>query len=387
MGRALRIGLYSPYFGSTLGGGERYLAVTAEAIRDGFPGHSIEIAGPVPADRRRYEEVLGVDLSDVQLVSTNRRVTPVHRLLNRIQPLRPLRNLVVSGQAGRFTERYDLLLAMVFRIPVVNRARRGVVLCQFPNRDPSPAELDGYQLVICQSDYVRSWVGKFWERDAWVIHPPVEVPVEEPDWRIKGNLILSVGRFFVSGHAKRQDLMVESFRRLCDSGLTGWQLHVAGSVHREGPHAGYFEKVAERAKGYPIYLHPDVHAGELRQLYSRASIYWHAAGYGADLEAEPESAEHFGMTTVEAMAHGAVPVVFSAGGQLEVVGQDRGALWRTPEELERETLELVAHPSRRAELGVAAREWSKRYSTADFKRAMQAALAPLVAELEASGLS
>ena len=382
MGRTLRLGLYSPYFGTTLGGGERHLCVAAEAIRDGFPAHHVELIGSVPPDRVRYEQALRVQLGGIELLSTNTRVTPAHRLANRIAFLRPLRNLVLSRQAGRFTAGYDLFVAMVYRIPVRCSARRGVVLCQFPHQLSDRTELDGYQLIICQSEYVRGWVRRRWGREATVIEPPIEIPAQAPDWRAKERLLLSVGRFFRSGHAKRQDVLVRAFRDLCDRGLQGWEFHLAGMVHRDGPHAGYYESVVEAARGYPIVFHPAASAAELEQLYRRASIFWHAAGYESDLEADPSAAEHFGMTTAEAMAWGAVPVAFAAGGQLEVVPEGTGRLWLTERELEAHTLELTSHPKLRRELGEAARRSVERYSVDRFKARLAEALNPLVRDLE-----
>ena len=67
----------------------------------------------------------------------------------------------------------------------------------------------------------------------------------------------------------------------------------------------------------------DVPRDELLELYSRASLFWHAAGHGQDDRRHPERLEHFGITTVEAMAHGAVPLVFPAGGPAEVVADGR----------------------------------------------------------------
>ena len=58
---------------------------------------------------------------------------------------------------------------------------------------------------------------------------------------------------------------------------------------------------------------------ELEALYGRASIYWHASGLGEDEERHPDRMEHFGITTVEAMSAGAVPVVIGKAGQIETV--------------------------------------------------------------------
>ena len=208
-------------------------------------------------------------------------------------------------------------------------------------------------------------------------------PDEEPEWALKERRILSVGRFFAGGHSKRHDVLVEAFKRLCDGGLEGWRLDLAGSVHREGPHRGYYERVRALAEGYPVDFHPDASLEQLLELYRRASIYWHAAGLGSAKD-DPEQREHFGMTVAEAMGYGAVPVVYAAGGVGEIVhdGTD-GVHWESFEELVDLTRLLADDEPRRQELGEGARAASARFGRAVFKRKMAEALAPLVEELAA----
>ena len=197
---ALKVGLYSPYFGSVWGGGEKYLACTARALKDARPDAEVEIVAPVPVDAERCRRMLGVDLGGIGLRSTNRRVTPAHRALNRVTWLRPLRNRVLGAQAARVGAGYDVFLPMVYAIPVAPGGGRAAMLCQFPYRDPG-AELAGYDPIVCQSEYVRRWVREYWQRDAAVVNPPIDVPATEPDWDAKRPLILSVGRFFSGGHS------------------------------------------------------------------------------------------------------------------------------------------------------------------------------------------
>ena len=383
MGRSLRLGLFSPYFGSTFGGGEKYLGVLAEALRDNYSEHTIEILAPVPVDRERYRRVLNVDLDGIGLVSTTGRVTPLHRAANRIGPLRPLRNLVIGSQADRATAGYDLLLAMVYAIPVRSRARRSVMLCQFPYPNPDRRDIEPYELIISQSEYVRGWVREYWKCDAEVVNPPIDPPRQPVELADKEPLVLAVGRFFASGHSKRQDLLVESFRSLCDGGLAGWTLHLAGSVHRDAVHAGYYASVVARAAGYPIVFHPDAPHAEVEDLYRRASIFWHAAGSGIDARAEPANLEHFGMTTAEAMGAGALPLAYGVGGQAEVItdGAD-GFLWKDVKTLEERTLQLTRDTALRERLALAAAESMKRFSRETFKHRMLDLLGPIIRELE-----
>lgn len=403
----MRIGLYSPFFGSTVGGGEKYLGVTAEAIRDGFPDAEVEIVSPVPVDRERYERMLALDLEGIRLVSTNPKVTFLHRVAARMPSLRLYRDLAISMQAARMTLRYDVFLTMVYVLPAFSLAPRTVVLCQFPyergaarwRRGPlggrlfwlysapyralmprlAGRDVELEAPIICQSEFVRHWVGEYWSRDASVVNPPIDVPAEEPDWSAKERVILSVGRFFAGGHSKRHDVMVEAFRDLCDAGLDGWELHLAGSVHRQPADLEYFDRVSRRARGYPVSIHTDVTYDEVQSLYRRASIYWHAAGWSADRAVAPITLEHFGMTTAEAMGHGAVPVVIARGGQTEVVAEGKdGFHWDGLPQLRARTMQLAADAELRERMGREARRASFRFSRAEFKRRMVEQLRPVV---------
>lgn len=409
MARALTIGLYSQFFGTTIGGGEKYLGVTAEAVRDAWPRHRVEILSVVPVDRDRYERELNLDLRGIATEASISKVGRVHRLAAAALAGAPrYRDLVLSARAAGRTRHYDLLLAMVYVRPLFSRASRTVILCQFPYPTDRGASSRGgwlmrlYRLpyhclcasaqgdeiasadaVICQSEYVACYVQRYWDRTPTVVNPPIDIPAEEPDFLAKGRVVLSVGRFFVHGHNKRHDIMVEAFKTMCDRGLAGWELHLVGSVHREGHNAGYYERIAAMALGYPIHLHGDAPYTMLRNLYRRAAVYWHAAGYGVDQGVDPAKMEHFGMSTAEAMAYGTVPVVIRAGGQPEVVEAGvSGFHWTNVDELQARTLELIADPVLREQMGRAARKRSRVFSREEFRSRIVQELRPIVTELE-----
>jgi glycosyltransferase involved in cell wall biosynthesis len=387
--------------------------VTAEAVRDGFPDADVEIMSPKRVDVERYEQMLGLDLRGIGIRSNNPDRTRLKRVLAGIPTLRLYRDLVVSAQAVPKTARYDLLISMVYVLPAFSRARRGVILCQFPyernidvvgtprargrlfelysrpywglRRVLFAGEIDAFQLIVCQSDYVRRWVKSIWGRESEVVNPPIDVPAEEPTWEGREKIILSVGRFFAGGHSKRHDVMARAFRELYDSGHRDWELHLAGSVHLDKPDdREYFKKVVSLTSGYPIRLHVDVPGKKIEELYRQASIYWHAAGYGVDEQRHPAELEHFGMTTAEAMGYGVAPVAIGRGGQPEVVEDGvNGYLWTTPDELKTRTVELMGDPGLRRRLGEEARRSVARFSRERFKQSILETLRPLVAELQA----
>ncbi len=103
-------------------------------------------------------------------------------------------------------------------------------------------------------------------------------------------------------------------------------------------------------------------------IYSKAKIYWHASGYGEDLTLHPDFAEHFGISTVEAMGAGAVPVVINAGGQKEIVKSgENGFLWDSLDELQQKTNELTKSSVLLEKLSFNAKKTALKFSEKSFE--------------------
>jgi glycosyltransferase involved in cell wall biosynthesis len=243
---------------------------------------------------------------------------------------------------------------------------------------PTRADLHGfgaYEQFFCNSQYTQGWVRRIWQRESEVIYPLVApIASQQTAWQQPASqqprqrTIVSVGRFFrYNGATKRHEVLVRAFRNLVDAGLTGWTLQLMGGLNtRIGDSETYLAELREMAQGYPIELHVDAPWSTLTTLLGSASIYWHAMGYGDDLQRHPDRAEHFGITTVEAMSAGCVPIVIDAGGQPEIVREgENGYLWQNLDELQAKTLQVIGDPALRDRLARAAQASSQRFCDAD----------------------
>jgi glycosyltransferase involved in cell wall biosynthesis len=199
-----------------------------------------------------------------------------------------------------------------------------------------------------------------------VLFPPIRVQELRPG--PKQRRILSVGRFFGRGmgHSKKQLELVEAFGRMMRRNpLEGWELHLVGGV--EPGHRPYVDRIRKAAEGLPVRIHPNAPRPLVEDLFATSSIFWHATGLGEDEERQPWVFEHFGMTTVEAMAAGCVPVVIDKAGQREIVrhGVD-GYRWSTLEELESYTRSLARDESLRDRLAASAVQRARTFSEEAF---------------------
>ena len=155
--------------------------------------------------------------------------------------------------------------------------------------------------------------------------------------------ILTVGRFFVGGHSKRQDALIDAFKSICDKLGGRVELHLAGSAYPENEHQDYLTSLRASAENYPIRFHVNCSAGQLAELYREASIYWHGTGLGAELSEDPEKAEHFGISIVEAMSAGAIPFALNSGGPREIIENGvTGYLYDSIDALKELTIETLA---------------------------------------------
>jgi len=230
--------------------------------------------------------------------------------------------------------------------------------------------LDTYQGIISISRYSQKWIEQWWKRRSELLFPPVEVEQFKPGKKQKA--ILSVGRFFPEHHNKKQLEMVETFKQLCDQHsleMEGYQLYLAGGLSPKKEHQDYMRAIEASAKGYPVHILPNIGYDQLRQLFAQSTFFWHAAGMGEDEARHPEKFEHFGITTVEAMAAGCVPIVINKGGQREII-RDKidGYLFDSLEQLKQITLDAVQGRLDLKLVADRARERAQMFSSQNFSQ-------------------
>jgi len=243
--------------------------------------------------------------------------------------------------------------------------RRGEIarLRRVRNLQFSGEFLESYQCVVANSPYTATWVERLWGQTARVLEPPVRSRAAGT----KARIILAVGRFFpnVSGHSKKQVELVHAFRLAGEQGLRDWELHLVGGC--KDVDRAYAEEARKAAVGLPVRFHINAPGEDVADLFAAAELFWHASGYGEDLHRHPDRFEHFGITVVEAMSAGAVPVVYEHGGPADIVREARcGRVFSTLDQLATETLELVADVDQRRELSARALTGSRRYSYEEF---------------------
>lgn len=380
-----RVAIYNLYW-TTYGGGEQVSGAIAECLQS---GHEVTLLGPEQIDVETTRSRLGVDLSGCRW-----------------------RKVVDDEQASEASADYDVFINGTYLSDARNRATRGLYYVHFPGLPTTPRQrvvrtvarvgaaalsvvprlpgpvagvkrglerrlvdmswVNTYDTFMANSAYTSTWIRNLWGVDSVVVHPPVRPSVMPGT---KSHTIASIGRFFDPsfGHCKKQADLLNGFSRMVTSseGVGDWRLVFVGGA--DAASREYALGMRRGAIGLPVEVHLNVPRALVESTLSAASIFWHAGGFGEDPDTHPDRFEHFGIAVVEAMAAGAVPVVFGAAGPAEIVrhGVD-GFHWHTLDELAVCTRRLMKDESLRATMSEAARTRSAQFDLDTFGRSLSA---------------
>src|SRR3989344_3405788 len=298
----MRIGIYDPYLDDR-SGGEKYILSLAECVGN---THEVSVMWNSKEDLLEAGERFGINLSKINFAA-NIFSKNVGFLKRQIE-----------------SRKFDILIVLSDgSVPLVSSKKLFLHFQQpIPGKKinlKTKLKLKRVSRVFCNSYFTKKFIDDRFGLNSIVIYPPI---ILHPKKVKKENIILHVGKFRAMGSTssdfKKQHVMVEVFNKMV------------------------FDEFKKKAVGEPIEFLINKTNDELWDIYSRAKIYWHASGFGENVDEHPELAEHFGISTVEAMGAGAVPVVYSAGGQKEIVENNiNGFLWNSLEEFEEKTLLLV----------------------------------------------
>lgn len=346
----MKVGIYDPYL-DDLGGGEKYMMTLASCLAR---KHEVHIFWDNADDIRQLEDRFSLDM-----IKIKRRRNIFSTKVSFIDRLR------VSKQYDALVILSDGSIPFVLSNKLFIHFQQPLQLRILTRK--MKIKLSRVTNIFYNSVFTQTHNQKLFKKiPSLVLYPPVPLTVTETK---KENIILHVGKYRLMGDQKqdfkKQSVMIDTFKDMVDNGLKKWKFVIATSIVDEKNEQ--FQEMIKGAKGYPITFLINKPNSVLWDSYNKAKIYWHASGYGEDLKKYPEYAEHFGISTVEAMGAGCVPVVFNAGGQREIISDgENGYLWDTLEQQKEMTKKIIENEKLFQQMSAAAKKRANDFSLEKF---------------------
>jgi glycosyltransferase involved in cell wall biosynthesis len=206
-------------------------------------------------------------------------------------------------------------------------------------------------MLLTNSEFSRKAIFNEFGVDSTVVHPPVDVETfrNASLWSdIRTDSILVVSRFHPS---KKLENAIHLAKLLKRKGI-GKYIKIVGNIHPND--AAYYRYLKNLVRRYDlkdfIMFEVNVNFGRLLDLMRRAKVYFH-----------PMLGEPFGISTVEAMSAGLIPVVPDTGGHTEFV-PERYRFHTFKQAAEAVAAALNATSSERLQISSS----TQKYSTANY---------------------
>ncbi len=164
------------------------------------------------------------------------------------------------------------------------------------------------RLVLANSYYTAAEVQKYSQKTAQVLYPPFSQSILDQGKNAQKpsdeNLVVTVSRLDANKHLERiPQVAAQTPKNI--------KFAVIGRLYNDGP-LKYLEALTKKmGLSDRVTFYPNASAEEKTDLLRRAKLYLHTM-----------EGEHFGISIVEAMAMGCVPVVHDSGGMREFVPQE-----------------------------------------------------------------
>jgi len=289
------LGIYNSYW-NTMGGGEN---------------HALSLLIFI-ASVENFDEIHLISETDFSFQELERRFN-----LN----LDKFKKKVITNFTSSHTSIYHTFINSTFCSNLESFAyAKSYYIVSFPHISYSKKLFNNY-IFLFNSGYTLKWSHKFWghEYESALVLPLLGMSPVHIDFNKNKFGCLLVGRYFDGvGHKKNHNLAIQAFKNVNSEATKKIHLTIVGSLDKT--YQNYFNGLVKlRNSNKEITLLKNIDSSHLHKIYKNSRFILSLTGMDADEDNEPQNLEHFGMTIIEGMLNGCIPIVYSKGGPSETV--------------------------------------------------------------------
>lgn len=335
-----RVAIYLPNLSKIGGGAEVYVLYLAKVLSEKYKVvvYTKRADGDYPTIKQIYR-MYNVQAFPTRIVNSYQGKNYILRLIDNYivwqrinKDISKKYDLYINGSRNRLFGVDNVKSFHIIHFPEKRYSNDYPIIGRYFDRK----YITSYSGFIVNSNFTKGYFKEYWNKEGVLLYPPISMKsIKTEELENKQNIILTVGRLAAE---KKIIEMIDAFKKLNSIRKADYKFVICGNEYGEDE---YVRKIKESIKGYPIELMSNVPYEKLVEMYKKAKIYWHAMGYKVSDES-PLKMEHFGMTTVEAMSNGCIPVVINKAGQKEIIGKDEyGYVWDSIDELIEKTESIL----------------------------------------------
>ncbi len=162
------------------------------------------------------------------------------------------------------------------------------------------ASYDG-KLILANSRYTAKEIEAFSGKQVPVLYPPFTSSIQNRPAKAKQNLVVTTSRF-------EQNKKLENIPKIAAKTSKDIQFAIIGRLYDTATLNRLKVKVKELGLTERVKFYPDLPAEQKLEMLSLAKVYLHTM-----------VGEHFGISIVEAMASGCIPISHNSGGMVKFV--------------------------------------------------------------------
>ncbi|MGD6934611.1 MAG: glycosyltransferase [Candidatus Bathyarchaeia archaeon] len=157
------------------------------------------------------------------------------------------------------------------------------------------------KLILANSHYTAKEIESFSGKKVEVLYPPYTSCIQNIPAKVKQNLVVTTSRF-------EQNKKLENIPKIAAKTSNNIQYAIIGRLYDKATLESLQAQVKKLGLTGRVKFYPDLPAEQKLALLASAKVYLHTM-----------VGEHFGISIVEAMASGCIPISHNSGGMVEFV--------------------------------------------------------------------